>query len=387
MWLVLMVLPVVPLLATPHAGYINGVAFAVAVALGPGLGKRARPIWIGTTSRYVAGFFLVATCSYIPIYRALWTGVVAAERYTTAAMTVDRPPPEVTDVFCINLPFVNIYQQVCLDEAWGPAAVRRTHVLTYAPGLLRMEQPCVVEQLDEHRFSVTLVGGRSYFSGALGRFLVDAMRTSGRFRPGEVIAGERFEVTIAETDADGVRKLIFRFHEPLASERYHFFLTTPVNGASRVRFHQRGWTPESQETLATTPQSRHAVAIASRQLRSGQAGAAETLFAAARANDPEARRAAREALQTVGRVVAGATGAAVQAILAADDPSPEQWGRIRAWWQLEVDDRTLAEVWTHRDDFSALRDTRDALFGIRSIAKKVIRTDLYLTGPPFPGPR
>ena len=39
------------------------------------------------------------------------------------------------------------------------------------------------------------------------------------------------------------------------------------------------------------------------------------------------------------------------------------------------------------EHFARLRWRRDRLFRIRAIAARIIRTDLYLTGPPYPGPK
>jgi len=92
----------------------------------------------------------------------------------------DTGPTEATDLFLINLPFVNIYLKPHLQEAWanekdadlaGTAPDLRCHVLTYADNVLRMEETSRLEQIDAHSFSLSC-GGRGYFSGALGQFLV-----------------------------------------------------------------------------------------------------------------------------------------------------------------------------------------------------------------------
>ncbi len=298
MWLVLAVLPVVPVLATPHSGYFGGVAFAVALVLGPGLRRHVRPVWVGRWSPGVAIVLLICTCIWLPIYRTLWMGMVTAERCTVTAIADDEPPSaEVTDLFFINLPFVNIYGKLCLTEEWGPAmADVRCHVLTYAPDVARMERPCRLEQRDAHSFTVS-VDGKPYFSSLLGRFLVEAQRGTGRFQPGEVISAKNFDVRIDEVDAEGVWSLTFAFHEPLASERYRFYMTTDTCPAVRLRF--------------------------------------------------------REDLSPGGQLGLASPHKTVECPLAA----------------------------------RALQRRRDALFAVRRVAAKIIRSDLYLTGPPFPGPR
>jgi len=311
LWLVLAVLPVVPVMATPHSGYLPGVGFAVAMILGPALRREIRPVSIGRASPAVAIWFLIATTTYVPIYRTMWRSVLAAERLTVAQIVASPPDPEATDLFFINLPFVNVYIRLHLGEVWqappgkahpGPASDFRCHVLTYSSNVLKMEQRCRIEQLDAHRFSVSIPQGRPYFSGAMGRFLIEAMRGGRRLEQGEVIADEGglFDVTVKEVDDEGVRKIEFRFQEPLASSKYCFYVTTGGHEAARVHF----WGPDELRSLR-----------------------GRDLLAAA------------------------------------------------------------VEQAAQREDFAALRWQRDALFRIREIAAQIIRTDLYLTGPPFPGPK
>ncbi len=74
-------------------------------------------------------------------------------------------------------------------------------------------------------------------------------------------------------------------------------------------------------------------------------------------------------------------------LLGDEVPSAVNLARIAAWWADHVDADVMDKLWLHRHDFENLRAERDAVFNVRSIAAKIIRTDLYLTGPPFPGPR
>ena len=317
LWLLLAVLPVVPVMATPHSGYLPGVGFAVAMILGPALRNEVKPVSIGRWSAPVAIWFLIATITYVPIYRTMWSSVLAAERLTIARVAASPPDPEVTDLFFINLPFVNVYAKLHLGELWeqrtpdprpSPASDLRCHVLTYSSNVLRMEQACRIRQLDAHQFSLAIPEGRPFFSGAMGRFLIEAMCTSGPPREGDGFDRPFFNVEIVRADDDGVRELVFRFHEPLASSKYCFYMTTPEHGALRLYFRR----PE--EASAPGDQERQPVFAAS--LERGQM-----------------------------------------------DTEP------------------------FKEESATLRRQRDALFRIRAIAADIIRTDLYLTGPPFPGPR
>jgi len=345
LWILLAVLPVVPVLATPHSGYLPSVGFAVGMALGPALRDKIRPVHFGRWCPGVAIWFLIATTIYMPIYRPMWYSFLAAERGTIQRVLYDPPPRTATDLFFINLPFVNIYAQLHLRHAWGldpdtsprgsdgagtasadwisddlgqvpasfepgilaagPSSDFRCHVLTYAPDVLRMDQPCRLEQLDAYSFSIAITG-RPYFSGAPGRFLIEGMRGKGRFRTGDVITHELFDVTVVQADEQGVRRLIFRFPEPLASERYCFYLGTRTCAAARVRFAGPG-----QPLIPGAPQ-----------------------------------------------VAASSTS-----------------------------DGSEGPILRDEEHFNRLRWRRDQLFRIRSIAARIIRTDLYLTGPPYPGPK
>jgi len=395
MWILLAVLPVVPVMATPHSGYMPGVGFAVAMIIGPALRREIEPVSIGRWSPAVALWFLVATTTYMPIYRAMWYSVNAAERLTIARITAAAPPAGATDLFFINLPFVNIYVQPHLHETWAkevakpsnsPEPAPRCHVLTYSSNVLRMEQRCRLEQLDANSFRLS-IEGRPFFSGALGRFLIESMRDGRRMQTGEVIPGDLFNVEIVRADQEGVREMVFRFPRPLADARYFFYMTTNQCAAARVKF----WGPEPPHDPTTAP--RRTVGLedvkdAGRRLASGRAGAAGTLFAAMESDDPQVRSAAWAGLGPVARLVAKALASPVQDLLGAREPARADLLRLRRWWERCVDEQTLDALWVRRDDFTADRQTRDALFRIREIAARVIKTDLYLTDDkPFPGPR
>lgn len=297
-WILLSILPIVPVMATPHSGYMPAVGFSVAMALGPGLRDVGRARWIGRWSPGVAIYFLIATHVYMPIYRVLQGSLTAAERCTVESVAAARPPEGAREIFVINLPFVNVYLHTCLRERWGRAADdMRVHVVTYAPELLMMNQPYAIRQIDDRRFEITS-HGRPYFSGFLGRFLMDGMRSGGRFHAGDVVKGELFDVRIAEADSDGVRRLEFEFHRPLADTEYAFYVCSETQPANRVRF---------------------------------------------------------------------ATAEEIE----ADDSGG--WPKVAAWGES--------------DELPDLMRRRDGMAMIRRNAARVIRTDLYLTGPPFPGPR
>jgi hypothetical protein len=61
--------------------------------------------------------------------------------------------------------------------------------------------------------------------------------------------------------------------------------------------------------------------------------------------------------------------------------------RIRDWWSTHVHQQTLDEIWHHRHDFDDLLYLAYEIDFDRHIARLIVHTDLYMTGPPFPGPR
>jgi hypothetical protein len=123
------------------------------------------------------------------------------------------------------------------------------------------------------------------------------------------------------------------------------------------------------------------------RLTAGQAPEAAILFTALASADNRVQTAAHEAIRAVVEPVAAALAAPVQGLLARPDWTPEDLARVRAWWSKHVDSANLKALLDHREESIARVWERDRLFRIREIAGQIIRTDLYMTGPPFPSPR
>jgi hypothetical protein len=317
-------------------------------------------------------------------------------------MTIEQvmkmpPPPAARDIFFINLPFVNIYARYHIDEALGRGAklgvVRqdeptyRTHVLTYAPDLLRMEAPCRLEQLDAYRFRVSIDADRPYFSGALGRFLIEGLRPSGRLNTGDRIAGELFDTAVIRADDQGVRELEFNFHQPLASERFCFYVGTPGCAAARVRFEGPQAQTRPARHQSAPPPSLEEVQLAVDRLKAADPAGAGVLFRAAEFGQGAVRRQARLAVAQVCQPVADDLAAPFTRRVVAGQAVWPDWEEADRWWSGHVDPDAMRVLPRAEEEFADLRWKRDALFRIRQIASTIIRADLYLTGPPFPGPR
>jgi hypothetical protein len=363
LWIVLSILPVTAVIATPHSGYMCGVGWAVACALapaaartsgslplnrgGPGWGSggtRTRPLYklaAGTTLVLALGAAFMS-----PVNRLQWTGIAAAERLLPSWVMVSPPPRETTDVFFINMPFVNLYCKPVLVDRLGPWFEEvNVHVLTFAPALFKLNEPTFLEQRDDRSFTVEVLG-QPYFSRLLGRFALEAFRGKGRFKSGDEIVGSHFTVRILDAEEEGVRKLLFTFPRPLSDPRYCFYLTSTHCGAARIRFGDTSKAASAVEGLK-----------------------------------PPALEPA------VARHMAITLGAPVQRVF--DQPSlcADDWRRVAAWWSAHVDAQALDEIWHHRHDFDDLVYLRYEVDFDRHIAGLIIQTDLYLTGPPFPGPR
>ncbi|MCH7871358.1 MAG: hypothetical protein IID33_06625, partial [Planctomycetes bacterium] len=375
LWILLGVLPVLPVMATPHTGYMLGVGYAIAMVLGPGSVQRPIKGRAKRWSARVAIGFLIAISICAPIHRALWTAFPAAERLAIQQIGLS-PPPETgeTHLFLINLPFVNIYLQPTLTSL--PRADRpniECHVLTYSPNALRADQSCRIEQLDSHRFSLS-IEGTPFFAGFLGRFLLDGMSRGGRLEPGQVVTGEFFDVEIAEASERGVGRLIFSFHEPLTSENYRFYVASRECSAARLTF---GSGASAAPPTAVAPTTAAQVAEIAERIEAGDAAALDDLLAGLTSIDGDVRRAA--AAEYVNRVLP-----VVEALGGPPDASPSA---TRDWWHTHVRNRALRDIQRGRREFTDLRNRLQTLYTIIDSAARLIRSDLYLTGPPFPGPK
>ncbi|RIK62969.1 MAG: hypothetical protein DCC65_16645 [Planctomycetota bacterium] len=387
LWIFLSILPVAAVVEKPHSGYMCAVGFAVAMALAPVAVRFTRSKWLTAATLSLVSILFLGVAFMTPVNRLQWLGIAAAERYTPSWVEVSPPPAGTRDIFFINLPFVDVYTRPNLVARLGPELEKiNVHVLTYAPHILEMNQRTVLEQIDEHSFTVT-IEGQAYFSRLLGRFLLEAFRGRDLFKPGDVIEADACRVTIVDADAQGVWKLQFTFPRPLQDPGYCFYLTTKVCGAARLRFgpaRDGGVTarhdPARIESLEDL--DRHAG-----RLSGGRAAAADPLFDAASSSNAELADRAASALQPVVRHMAGVLGAPVQALLDKDELSRSEWQHVRAWWSRHVDDQYLRELWLLRNTFDDLIWLRYEIEFDRYIASFVFKSDLYLTGPPFDNPR
>lgn len=241
-WIVISLLPVGAIFASPHHLYLPGVAMAVMTAAGlamlaglwqrrQGRPGRARRL-AATVALAIVGLTAALLCwAYGWVFRAATSveDLVVAE-----VIDHGRPLRDGDKLFFINLPLIAYYATPAIEQASGRRNLRG-YVLTVSPTLLRMDEPCQVRRLSAKQLSVSLERN-GYFTGAMGGVLKQLLAPAVRLDQGQRIRHELFEVTVARAGPEGVRELIFQFDRPLASPDYHFYLGSRLRLACSLDF-------------------------------------------------------------------------------------------------------------------------------------------------------
>ncbi len=394
LWILLMLAPLLPVIATPHSGYLAAVGVAVGWAVAYArldvnryLDEAYFVVGESRVARFAGGVGAIGGIAlfvgFCVLSRWQWTAVAAAERYFNESVRIAAPPAGATDVFVLNVPFVNVYAKPALDHL-DPGRFRelRWHVLAFSPQPVVVEEPVFVEQLDEHRLALTS-RGQPFFSRLLGRFLIDAFRSGGRFHAGDTISTPHFDVLIADADVGGVRRIEFSFPRPLSDPSYCFYVSTMDCGAARLRFDPQ------PDDLSRLPANNSLAEIQSRVWTDGDAGAIDALFAA-EIRESDSNRAPRSGEANAADYLRATLGPVMRALASPLQDrvdraaSAEDWRVLRAWWQDNLSDDLLRELRVVHEDLAFLVKLREELPHARMWAARVIRSDLYLTGPPFP---
>jgi hypothetical protein len=220
--------PVIPVFVMPHFSYLPMAAYAIMIAI---MLSRLR----GRRCVIVTVLMIVGVIWPHFLYRAVWRGVVRSEQllYADILDTTPAPPPG-SKLFFINVPVAGIYAPVALREKWGVEDVEG-HVLTFAPHPLRMQTRAEIDVLNDYELMVS-APPPGYFAGMAGRMLLQGMRPGKPLEQGDVIPGDEFDTTIVERHDAGVTRLKFSFHQPLNSDAYYFFVSSPQRPAARLRF-------------------------------------------------------------------------------------------------------------------------------------------------------
>jgi len=345
-WVAAAFVPVIPVFVMPHFAYLPSAAFAVMVGV---MLCRLRGWW----RPIVTTFVIAAMLWSFTIYRYLWRGIARSEQLIYADIHANTPPPKPgAKLVFVNLPVAGVYAAVAMREAWGIEDLEG-YVLTFAPHPLMMRHPCVIERVGDNELIVS-TEPPGYFSGLSGRMLRDGMRPDSPLAAGTIVRGDLFDTTVLAADEHGITKLKFTFRRPLDSDDFHFYLSSPERPAYRLRFGS-----------AEQPIDQFVAEILER----------------ARADDSDVRRNAREQIVQLTKPLAIQRGSPIQADLR--DPQLEAddaLARVEAWWRSAGGSQLLYEflAWLkqHRD---VLRE-RDRYFQIDHFARRVIHSDLFLTG-------
>jgi len=387
LWIMMATLPVTTVMATPHSGYLCGVGAAIGAALIVSRlsGHASHRCRVAISMGMV--FLVVGAAGIGKLHRLMWRGMAYAESFVFTGLAAD-PPADDAHIFMINLPFAATYARVWMAESMRrDIPPHQFHVLTYAPEVVRADAPCVIERTGSSALRIR-TESPGWFSGFLGQFLIDGMRESGGFKSGETIATAEFAATVRELSADGVTEIEFAFARRLDDPAYAFYLTSEQHGALRLRFVGAAINATIQPFASDHEVTLRELEQAMRALRHGDEAAAEILFAGARSQDQVVRGEGLIILRETVAVIAQATGSAIQFLFDRDELTDDDIGRIQSWWQTAAIDRNLLErVFADRDRLMDIRERRDELARGRQLIERLIRSDLYLTGPPFPGPR
>jgi len=357
-WLVCTFLPVIPVFVMPHFAYVPAAGLALMIALGlRRLGRRWRAVGLVVIVLYTTWSFA--------LYRYIWRGLVRCEQLIYADIRTNAAPPEqAATLFFLNLPAAGIYAAVAMREEWQRDDVE-SYVLTYAPHPVIMEQTSTVEILNDREFIIR-TSAPGYFSGLGGQMLREGMRPGSPLVAGTVVPGALFDTTVLEGDEEGITALRFRFHRPLRSPGYYFFVGSPERPAARLRF----------DTPGAPPAPAHAA-----------------LFRDARSPNAETARAAAAAIVSLAALateqVADPLAPRLNEIAREGlDPAarPALLAEIEAWWTRTAASQRLAELeaWTS-ENRRALRE-RATYFRIHRLAAELSGSALFLAGgEPRPG--
>lgn len=387
-WILLSVFPSIAVVATPHAGYMSGVGFAVGAALAPAVARATQPRRFARFAAGVVVFLFLGTGFMAAVNRLQWYAVDASEKYAPDWVMVSPPSREARHVFFVNLPFANVYIKPNLVARLGDWFEDvQVHALTFSPQILEMNQRTTLQQIDDRTFSVA-IDGEAWFSRLMGRFFLEGFRGPTLFRPGDLVETDEFTARVLDADDRGVWKLQFAFRRPLSDPAYCFYLASPRCGAARLTFDRAAAAPDGSSVhnaaaICDPIELNSAAAL----LEHGRAAAALPLFATAVSDESPLADDARGHLRGPVEYMAAVLGAPIQPLLDRPDPSRDDWRRVADWWAAAVTDEAMRGTWEHRRDFEYLEWLRSEIEWDRFLAGFVFRCDLYLTGQPFTNPR
>ncbi len=231
LWLVIGLLPVLPIQLMPHFAYLPFVGWALAA---PTFLRRSAP---GRRAVLVVAT-LAAVSGMLAFQRMVDRAQVRAEQLVFADVLRSPPPAEGGRLFFINLPLPASFVVYAARERWGRDELTG-YALTLADSTHRMSRVTRIERIGERSIELACEPP-GWFGDNLDRWFLKVTGRHEAFAPGESIRGELFDTTVLEADAGGVTRLRFAFHEPIDRDDWLFFVATPERPMQRLRFTPAG---------------------------------------------------------------------------------------------------------------------------------------------------
>jgi len=245
LWLLLALIPlapVLPLYPSSHHLYLASTGMVIAaVCMGQSIWNWAIQRRIGIQRGVRIGVVVLIVLQAITFtgvniaYDLGMAGFSAASQLPVkeVELLADRFKPE-DRLFFINLPMLGFNCIPGIEEAVGVSSLRG-YVLTFSPAFLRMDRQGYVERVGPNQLRVWL-DTFGYFSGKLGRTVLQAVYRDAPFEVGETFQTPDFQVEVIRASKEGIGELLFTFARPLDDPTYHFFFGSPGFSAYPLRF-------------------------------------------------------------------------------------------------------------------------------------------------------
>ncbi len=242
-WIVLMMLPLLPVFSSPHHLYVPSIGSSIVLAIlahqaaGGSQGAaawalqlRRRVCAAGATTLVLALAFSCWSMGWV--YRSS-TGI--EDLVINDVRQLDgRPLHDGDHLFFLNIPMMAYYVVPAIEEQTGLRELKG-HALTFSPSPLLMDESCRVEQVDAHTLRVT-AGDTPYFTGTAGMIVLQGIGIELMPRAGDEFDADLYVVRVERASAEGIEELTFRFRRPLSSPDFHFYLTSRVRMAYPLVF-------------------------------------------------------------------------------------------------------------------------------------------------------
>jgi len=245
LWLLLALIPlapVLPLFPLSHHLYLASAGMAIAaVTMGQWIWgwalqrhRRARKVvHVGVVVLIVLQ--ALAFTGVNVLYDLGLAGFSAASQLPVKEVKLLARPLQAGDrLFFVNLPWVGFNCIPGIEEAISVSSLRG-YVLTFSPAFLRMDRHGYVKRVGPRQLRVWL-DQDGYFSGPLGRTVLQAVSRTTPFQTGDTFTTPDFRVEVVRASESGIREFLFTFERPLDDPTYHFFFGSRGFSAYPLRF-------------------------------------------------------------------------------------------------------------------------------------------------------